>query len=108
MVPRVPKQEGIRRYGAIPHRAQENGAQPGLPEVAPGEDRAPTRGAARRRHQRVGEEHPFAGDAVEVRSIDQRAERALALVRSVRARVAAPVVGEGEEEVRSPCRLRMA
>ena len=90
--------------GLVPHRSLQNRAEPRLPEVAPREDGTAAGRAGRCRHQGVGEERALGGDAVEVGRFDQVAERirpfaGAAAATAVGARIAAPIVGKGKQNV---------
>ena len=85
----------------VPFGALQDGAAPGLPEVAAGQDRAAARCAGRRRHERVAEQRTLARHPVEVGRVDDRVGGAVALNPAVSARVPAPVVREREHDVGS-------
>ena len=85
--------------GLVPYRALENGTQPGLPEVLARQDRTAARRTRGRRNQRVGEQGALPGDAIEVGRFDQFVERIRAFVLGIGARVAAPIVGKGKQDV---------
>ena len=91
----VSKDERVGGDRIIPDGSLEDRAEPGPPEVLPREERAAARGARGGVDESVGEQHPLAGDAVEVGRGDQVA-RSARLEFCIRAGVAAPVVGKGE------------
>jgi hypothetical protein len=54
----------IAGNGLVPHGTLQDGAQPGLPEIASGEEGTAARRAGGSGNQCVGEQHAFLGDAV--------------------------------------------
>ena len=101
VVARVAQHQRVGRDGRIPLRAVEDRAHMGAEEVLAGEQRAAARRAARGGDERVAEERALAGDAVDVRGLDDLVEARAAVDLGVGAGVAAPVVGEAEDDVRS-------
>ncbi len=101
MVARVAEHQRIRRDRSIPLRAVEDRAQVGPEEVLAREQRAAARRAARGGHEGVAEDRAFAGDAVDVRGLDDLVEARATVDLGVSAGVAPPVVGEAEDDVRA-------
>ena len=95
----VAEEEREGRDGAVPVGTLEDGAAAGAEEVAAGEEGAAAGRAGRGVDEGVAEESAFAGDAVDVGRVDEFVDGALAVDGGVGAGVAAPVVGEAEEDV---------
>ena len=93
------EEEGVGGDFFIPDGAAEDGAATGAPEVLAGEEGAAAGGAGGGVDMGVTEEDAFFGDLVEVGGADDVVDAAWAVDFGVDAGVAAPVVGEEEEDV---------
>jgi hypothetical protein len=100
----VAQQQWKRRDRLIPHRGPQDGATAGVEKIPSRQQRAAARRAGGRVDEGVAKQDALARDPIHVGCAHDVVRRGAAVDVRVRARVAAPVVGEEEKDV--PTRSR--
>ena len=96
----VIEQQRETRNLRVPHGSLQNRRSAGAPEILSRQQRTAARSTRRRVDVRSAKEHPLAGDAINVRSLDDIVHRPRTFDLRKDAGVAAPVIREREQDVR--------